>query len=83
MGDAEQIIIKVLDQIDRLPAEQWDACAGDHNPFVSHTFLKALEVTGCASGATGWAPCHVVLENVDGTVVGAAPLYLKNHSQGE
>ncbi len=83
MGDAEQIVIRVLDRIDRVPADQWDACSGGHNPFTSHAFLNALEATGCASGETGWAPCHVVLENVDGDVVGAAPLYLKKHSQGE
>lgn len=83
MGDAEQIIIRVLDQIDRVPADQWDACAGSDNPFVRHAFLQALEDSGCATAATGWAPCHVVLENVDGDVIGAAPMYLKSHSQGE
>jgi uncharacterized protein len=83
MGDAEQIVIKVLDRIEQIPAEQWDACAGDDNPFVRHAFLHALEASGCATHESGWAPCHVVLENPDGEVIGAAPLYLKNHSYGE
>ncbi len=83
MGDAEQIVIKVLDGIGHIPAAEWDACAGDENPFVRHAFLHALEVSGCASTESGWAPCHVILENPAGEVIGAAPLYLKNHSYGE
>jgi len=71
------------------PAE-WDAlanpseCEGGqpYNPFVSHAFLNALEESGSATPETGWAPAHMLLEQ-DGTLVGAAPAYLKSHSQGE
>ncbi|HYZ22163.1 MAG TPA: GNAT family N-acetyltransferase [Rhodopila sp.] len=69
--------IAEIDQAD------WDACAGDDNPFVSHAFLSALEDSGSASARTGWLPQHAVLRTEDGRVVAVAPLYAKSHSYGE
>jgi predicted N-acyltransferase len=66
-----------------IPAEDWDACAGDGNPFVSHAFFSALEDSGSANARTGWLPQHAVLRTADGTVVAAAPMYAKSHSYGE
>ncbi len=65
----------------------WNACAnpgGDvsPHPFTQYDFFAALEESGSATAATGWRPCHLVLER-DGRVHGVMPLYLKNHSQGE
>ena len=65
----------------------WNACANpqrsdDPHPFTQYAFFAALEESGSATAATGWQPCHLVLEK-DGTVEGLMPLYLKNHSQGE
>jgi uncharacterized protein len=53
------------------------------NPFVTHAFLAALEDSGCVGGRTGWLPTHLLVERTDGTVLAAAPCYLKSHSQGE
>ena len=53
-----------------VPAAEWDACAGDDNPFVSHAFLSALEDSGSANARTGWLPQHAVLRGEDGAVVG-------------
>lgn len=69
--------------IAEIPALAWDACAGTANPFVRHAFLAALEQSGTVGAATGWQPCHLVLRDRDGTVLAAAPLYLKSHSMGE
>jgi predicted N-acyltransferase len=55
----------------------------EFNPFLSHAFLDALEESGCATGKTGWLPRHMLLEEASGSVIGAVPAYLKNHSQGE
>jgi uncharacterized protein len=55
----------------------------EYNPFICHDFLSALEVSGSVGGRTGWLPQHVLVERSDGTVVGAAPCYLKTHSRGE
>jgi hypothetical protein len=53
------------------------------NPFVSHAFLQALETSRCVGGRSGWAPAYVIVETPEGRLLGAAPSYLKTHSQGE
>ena len=79
----EQITVKVLTGIGQVAAEQWDACAGPDNPFVSHGFLSALEESGSVSGKKGWQPQHLIVEDEHGVVAGGVPLYLKSHSYGE
>ena len=63
--------------------EDWDACAGPDNPFVSHAFLSALEDSGSAGPRTGWLPQHASLRDAAGRVVAVAPMYAKSHSYGE
>ena len=53
------------------------------NPFLSHDFLSALEVSKSVGSHCGWHVQHVLVQTEDGTLVGAAPCYLKNHSRGE
>src|SRR5579871_6617923 len=85
-----ELQIRVLPAIADIPAAAWDACANPctidagfpHNPFVSHAFLSALEVSGSATARTGWQPQHLVAE-IGGKVVGVVPCYLKSHSRGE
>jgi predicted N-acyltransferase len=69
--------------IAEIPAEEWNACAGADNPFVSHAFLSAVEDSGSATARTGWLPQHAALRNGAGQVVAAAPMYAKSHSYGE
>ncbi|SDB08377.1 hypothetical protein SAMN02927895_00156 [Belnapia rosea] len=69
--------------ISELPAEEWNACAGGDNPFVSHAFLAALEESGSATARTGWLPQHAALRDPEGRLLACAPCYAKNHSQGE
>ncbi|MEK9661576.1 MAG: GNAT family N-acetyltransferase [Alphaproteobacteria bacterium] len=84
MPDGEgAVTARIIEHIADVPSADWDALAGDDNPFVSHGFLNALEVTGCATGRTGWLPQHMIMEDSAGRLIGAVPLYLKNHSQGE
>lgn len=75
--------IKVVSRISEIPADSWNACVGGAAPFLRHGFLDALEASGSAVKETGWLPRHLVLEATDGRILGAAPLYLKNHSYGE
>ncbi|WP_281016280.1 MULTISPECIES: GNAT family N-acetyltransferase [unclassified Minwuia] len=81
--DADAYTLRVASEIAAVPAADWDACAGPENPFTRHAFLKALEDAGCASADEGWMPQHLLLEDPAGTLVGAMPMYLKSHSQGE
>lgn len=53
------------------------------NPFISHAFLSALEASGCVGGASGWRALPLIARDAEGRVVGAAPAYVKTHSQGE
>ena len=53
------------------------------NPFVSHAFLLSLEQSKSVGGRSGWQPRHLLAEAADGTLLGAAPCYVKTHSQGE
>lgn len=77
---------RTLSSLAGVPPAEWDALANPegqpYNPFVSHRFLNALEESGSATSETGWTPAHMLLEQ-DGQLVGAAPAYLKSHSQGE
>ncbi len=74
----------IFSRISEISAADWDALipSGNH-PFLSHRFLLALEESGSATPETGWAPRHIWVEDEDGQSVGAAPLYVKSHSQGE
>ncbi|MEQ9640818.1 MAG: GNAT family N-acetyltransferase [Alphaproteobacteria bacterium] len=82
-GPEASVVLKALNRIADVPAAEWDACAGTENPFVSHAFLSALEDSGCVRPETGWGPYHLLMEDEDGHAVGAVPMYLKGHSQGE
>lgn len=81
--DQDAFTLRVASEIAAVPAADWDACAGPENPFVRHAFLKALEDAQCASAEEGWMPQHLLLEDPSGRLVGAMPMYLKSHSQGE
>lgn len=75
---------RILTRISDVAESDWDSLipSGRH-PFLSHRFLLALEASGSASVETGWAPRHIWVEDADGKAIGAAPLYVKSHSQGE
>lgn len=83
----ESIAIRIVDRIADIPAAEWDSCAAGAgslgNPFLSHCFLHALEESGSVCAKTGWQPYHLVVEDANGRLLGVAPLYVKNHSQGE
>jgi len=68
-------------------ADEWDACTcledgRPIDPFTTHRFLSALEVSGSVSAGTGWQPHHITAY-LDNQLIAAAPAYAKSHSQGE
>ncbi|MBW6531400.1 GNAT family N-acetyltransferase [Sphingomonas sp. RRHST34] len=74
---------RIAEGVGAVPADQWDACAGTANPFLSHAFLAALEESGSVGGRSGWQPIPVVVDGADGMSAAIAPAYAKSHSQGE
>lgn len=73
--------IVFTDSIASVDARQWDALAGDANPFIQHDFLSALEQYDCLQ-AWGWYPQHCLLYDGE-MLIGACPAYLKDNSYGE
>src|SRR5262249_23191032 len=74
--------VETLSGVRELPADEWNALVGDDSPFLEWEWLASLEEAGCVTSDTGWLPQHLAL--FDGPrLVGACPLYVKTHSQGE
>ncbi len=64
-------------------SQAWDALAAPlESPFLEWGWLNLLEQSGSAAPARGWYPHHL-LAHADGRLVGALPMYLKWHSDGE
>lgn len=83
MSDSFQI--RIINSLKEIDADAWNALqqGACFNPFISYEFLYALEKSGSAISKTGWHGQHLILEDDEGTMLGALPCYLKNHSQGE
>jgi uncharacterized protein len=73
--------LRIVDSLRAIEPQAWNALGSGH-PFLRHEFLHALHETGCACGATGWSPRYLTLWQ-GASLVGAMPLYAKNHSYGE
>ena len=84
------IEIRVLGSLSQIAAEDWDACACPEtrdggraiDPFTTYRFLSALEQSGSVGPGTGWQPQYLTAYR-DEALIACAPLYAKNHSQGE
>jgi len=77
------VTARIADGVASIAADDWDACAGTANPFVSHGFLAILEESGSAVAETGWQPIPIVIDGADTRPAAIAPAYGKSHSQGE
>ncbi|MDG1835802.1 MAG: GNAT family N-acetyltransferase [Pseudomonadales bacterium] len=86
--------LTACNDIAEIGQEAWDACANpasslylpeqvQFDPFISYSFLHAIEKSRSAVAETGWAPYHLLLEDDVGKAAGVVPMYLKSHSQGE
>ncbi len=77
--------LEIIGSLAEISASEWNAITPtDAGPFLSYQFLSALERCGCVGKATGWQTAHLVLKAPDNSrIIGAMPLYLKQHSYGE
>ena len=73
---------RIVTAFPEVEADQWNRLEHRENPFLSHTFLAALESSGALSPELGWSPCHLALYDADG-IAAFAPTYLKTNSHGE
>lgn len=85
--DEPSFQIRLAHNLSEVSADDWNALANPpgipFDPFVSWEFLDALETTRAAAPETGWSPHHLLVQAPGRGLVGAMPLYLKTHSQGE
>ena len=81
--DGSALNLHIGTEMAAIDATEWDALAGQANPFISHAFLHALEIGGAVGGDSGWDSMHLLLRSDDGQLLGAMPNYLKHHSYGE
>lgn len=83
MADQDpELHARLTGAIGNIAADQWDRLAGGEDPFLGRAFLALLEESHSVGEGSGWSPLHVALHRGE-TLVGAAPAYLKAHSQGE
>lgn len=86
-ADAGSRSVEFTARIGAIDRERWNGLLNDGDaPFLRHEFLDLLERTGCATGARGWTPCHLVVRrhgSKRSEIEAALPLYLKGHSYGE
>ncbi|QWE03338.1 N-acetyltransferase [Polynucleobacter sp. JS-JIR-II-b4] len=83
MAEPDSFQLEIVDRLSDITSEEWNTLlTSDAGPFLRHEFLSALEETGCVGGNTGWQVAHLVLRD-DQKLIGAMPLYLKQHSYGE
>ena len=92
-GAPARLSVRVISSLSEVDATQWDALTSPDDPFTTHAFLSLMEESGSVGPGTGWLPAHLLVEAVPadapegaagtGTLVGAAPLYVKDHSYGE
>jgi hypothetical protein len=78
-------VIRVLNSPAEVNAAAWNellSLQSEATPFMRHEYLAALHASGCATPATGWTACFIILER-GGRMAGACALYLKAHSYGE
>lgn len=87
MDGTDALTIAVIGDLANIDRAAWDALANPpgapYDPFLSWDFLQALEESGSAIAERGWQPAHMVARDPSGAVVGAMPLYAKDHSYGE
>ncbi|HEV2867400.1 MAG TPA: GNAT family N-acetyltransferase, partial [Allosphingosinicella sp.] len=79
----EPIVARLAQGVESFAAAEWDRCAGDSDPFVSHAFLAALEQSGSATARTGWQPLPIAIDGPGGAPDAVMPAYVKSHSLGE
>ncbi|WP_371743889.1 GNAT family N-acetyltransferase [Polynucleobacter sp. JS-JIR-II-b4] len=83
VAEPDSFQLEIVDRLSDITSEEWNTLlTSDAGPFLRHEFLSALEETGCVGGNTGWQVAHLVLRD-DQKLIGAMPLYLKQHSYGE
>lgn len=82
MADHDPVEARIADSFAAVDAPAWTGLAESADPFLSYAFFAALEESDSIGEHSGWTPLPLLV-NRAGKTVGAAPAFLKTHSQGE
>jgi predicted N-acyltransferase len=75
--------VRWLKSMQEVSQSQWDRLAQPlETPLLEWQWLQALESSGSIAPQYGWHPSHLTIWEGD-SLVAAAPLYIKTHSEGE
>ncbi|MGD8958939.1 MAG: GNAT family N-acetyltransferase [Desulfobacteraceae bacterium] len=75
--------IRWIERMADIDREAWNRLARPlAAPILEWEWLHRMEASGSIAPATGWQPRHLTVWSGE-RLVGAAPLYLKRHSEGE
>lgn len=75
--------VRWLTAMDQVEPKAWNALAHRlPSPFLEWEWLHLMEASGSIAPETGWHPRHLTVWQ-GRRLVGAAPLYIKDHSEGE
>jgi predicted N-acyltransferase len=76
------LTVDFVTSLSHLEPETWNRLAGENDPFLEWEWLASLEEANCSVPSTGWHPRYVLVHAPEG-IVGACPVYIKDHSRGE
>lgn len=83
MADREpELVARIAHGVGAIDRSTWDSLAGSGDPFLRHAFLELLETSRSVGDDNGWTALPILVEQ-GAAIIGAAPAYLKTHSQGE
>ena len=81
---ADSYQLEIIPNLAQVDAGQWNALLSPNStPFLRHEFLSSLEDAACVGEETGWQVAHLIVKDSSSNLVGAMPMYLKQHSYGE
>lgn len=77
------LTVRWIPDLSHVDRGDWDRLARPlATPFLEYDWLRILERSDSVSDTAGWLPRHLTIWSGD-RLVGAAPLYVKIHSEGE
>jgi len=57
--------VKILNSLQEVGREEWDALVADGSPFLEWDWLACLEESQCVLAKTGWQPQHLTVYDDD------------------
>lgn len=72
-----------ISSLNEIELTDWNALLDTDHPFLRYEFLSALENNDCLGEQFGWFPHHLVVRDLNNSLIAATPLYIKANSYGE